>query len=66
MKKVLCKKSLFKSTYKKNAFTESMVYFVTYEDEKFYYIIDEKNHPMNFAKEDHGVFYFFDTYFEKV
>jgi len=66
MKVVKCKKDLFKSTYKSNAFNVKKTYSIVEETDKFYYILDEKNKPINFAKEDHGVFYFFDTYFETV
>lgn len=65
-KKVKCIKSLFKSTYKKNAFNEKKEYFIVEDTDKFYYILDENNHPFNFAKENHGVFCFFDDYFEMI
>lgn len=65
MKKiVICTEDLYKSTYNSNAFNKGKQYSIIEETDKFYYILDEKNHPFNLAKHDHGVFYFFDKYFK--
>lgn len=48
-----CIKSLYKSTYKKNAFTNGQTYQVdevkSKEDEDIIFIIDNENHDFNFA-----------------
>lgn len=63
---VTCIKSLYKSTYKQNVFVVKKSYEITQEDDEFYYIIFDKERikPMNFAKENHGTYYYFFDYFK--
>ena len=61
---LLCKKSLYKSTYKANAFIEGNVYKILDEDDKTIFIEDETGDAFSFSKFDHGKFYFIDDYFE--
>jgi len=62
---VICKKSLFKSTYKRNAFTNNKKYKIDSEDEKFYYIIDNESNQFNFSKKNDEVDYYkFEEYFD--
>lgn len=60
---VKCQKNLYKSTYEKNAFIKNRNYSIVEETDKFFYVLDEEKRPINFAKENHGVFYFFEDYF---
>lgn len=62
---VVCVKSLYKSTYKKNVFVNKKEYTITSEDDVFYYIVfDDERFPMNFSKENHGTYYYFFDYFK--
>lgn len=69
---VICKKSLYKSTYKKNAFIEGKIYHIKSEDADFYDIFDENKEDkkavgyMNFSKTQKVPYLFFDDYFEFV
>ncbi len=61
----VCKKELFKSTYRGFAFKKGKEYQVTSEDDKFIFIKDEKGHNFNFVKEaaPGSIFYYLDDYF---
>jgi hypothetical protein len=60
-----CKKTLYKSTYKGNAFIEGRFYFQLKEDKEFVQMEDETNRAFDFAKENRSVnFYLLEDYFE--
>lgn len=63
-KKVICKKSLFKSTYKKNAFTKKKKYSISSEDDNFYFLIDNGLNEFSFSKKGVSPFYSFHEYFD--
>jgi hypothetical protein len=47
---LICKKSLYKSTYKKNAFSKNKGYLIQSEDEKFINLIDNEKRYLTFQK----------------
>jgi len=60
-----CTKSLFKSTYQKNAFTKRRYYSVVEEDEKFVWLQDNEGESRNFSKQRGSHFYYILDYMEK-
>ncbi len=60
---VICSQNLYKSSHKKNSFFKDHKYNIVEETDKFFYILDEEKRPINFAKENHGVFHYFEDYF---
>jgi hypothetical protein len=58
-----CKKSLYKSTYKGNAFTKNKTYNVVDEDDNFFYIIDNEGQEFSMCKAQSNVYYWIDDYF---
>ncbi len=44
-----CKKSLYKSTYKKNAFTKGKKYIMTLKDDKKCQIVDNEGREFDFT-----------------
>lgn len=64
---VNCKKSLYKSNYKKNAFIKGRTYVLLDENDDFYNIIDSMGHAFNFHKMDNtGTYYHFSEYFHSI
>ena len=62
-----CKKSLYRSTYKGNAFTKNMRYEIVSIDKDFIFIKDNKNHIFDLKKiGDNNIFYTFGDYFEPI
>lgn len=66
MKKYKCIKSLFKSTYNKNAFNEDKIYNEVEDDGRFSFINDETGHAFPFSKEMERIFYSIEEYFIEV
>ena len=64
VKTLVCKKDLYKSTYKSNAFTKGNSYSVSDENDKEIYLIDNNQHEFNFTKQSKLPFYFVEEYFE--
>jgi len=61
-----CTKSLYKNTYRENAFKKGKSYSVIEENELGLYLIDEEGHSFYFAKSvDRLPFYLLNEYFEK-
>jgi hypothetical protein len=58
-----CKKSLYKSTYQKNAFTKNKIYKCVEEDENFFYFIDNEGHEFSVHKTPSKIHYWIDDYF---
>lgn len=58
-----CKKSLYKSTYKDNAFTKGESYNIVEEDDNFFYLTDNKGRSFNFSKLKKLPYYWVDDYF---
>lgn len=52
MKKYKCIKSLYKSTYKKNAFTKNKYYYLIRETDEFIYMRDSEGKDITFARDD--------------
>lgn len=63
---VSCKKDLYKSTYKSNAFNINDRYIISSEDNEFYYIIDNNGREFNFSKANTKPYYYFEDYFLKL
>jgi len=64
--KAICVKSLYKSTYKGNAFDIDNSYLIKSEDDKFYYVIDNTGHEFNLSKTETAPYYYFGDYFSKL
>lgn len=64
MKTYKCKKSLYKSTYKKNAISKNRIYKVVEEDTQFFWLEDNLFNSFNFAKKQGKTYYTIDDYFE--
>jgi hypothetical protein len=61
-----CIKSLFKSTYKKNAFSKNKKYEIVGEDDRFIFLKDNEGNSFNFSKNnDSNVYYKLDDYMVK-
>lgn len=60
-----CKRSLYKSTYRGNAFTKGKIYNVIEEDDDFLYIEDNKSQRFNFSKIKNEPYYYIDDYFRQ-
>jgi hypothetical protein len=58
-----CRKSLFKSTYRKNAFTKGRKYEVVSEDD-YVWVRDNTGRPFTFSRTSGGPFYVLSDYFE--
>ena len=58
-----CKKSLYKSTYKKNAFTKNKKYDVVEIDDKFYHIVDNEGRALTVSKTEIPIYYYIGDYF---
>ncbi len=58
-----CKKSLYKSTYKGNAFTKDKTYNIVDEDDDFFYIIDNEGRKFSMHKTPSNTYYYIDDYF---
>lgn len=58
-----CKKSLYKRTYKGNAFTKGKTYNIVEEDNNHFYLIDNEGHKFNFSKELKSPYYYINDYF---
>jgi hypothetical protein len=58
-----CKKSIYKSTYKRNAFTKGKNYFLVEEDELRYWVRDELGNPSSFTKKETFGEHLFSNYF---
>lgn len=58
-----CKKSLYKSTYKKNAFTKNKTYDVFEEDESFLWFVDNENNQFCVCKTAAHGYYYVNDYF---
>jgi len=65
LKKVVCKKSLRKSTYKTYAFTKGYVYYILEEDDRFITVEDNLKNGFEFARVEGNIFYHFDEYFDE-
>ena len=63
--KALCIKSLYKSTYKNNAFSNGKLYEIIKSDDEFVYIKDNEGCDFNFSKDQSDHYYNFDKYFTK-
>lgn len=61
--KIKCKKSLYKSTYKGNAFTKDLLYTIVDEDKLFVYVIDDKGNEFSMSKIKKEPFYYIDEFF---
>jgi hypothetical protein len=61
--KLKCKKSLYKSTYKGNAFTKGHSYIITSEDDIFLNLQDNEGNEFNFKKIHSETFYYINDYF---
>ena len=48
-KPIKCKKSLYKSTYKGNAFIKGKSYTIAKEDNLFIWVKDKENNDFNFS-----------------
>jgi hypothetical protein len=59
-----CKKSLYKSTYKHNAFTKGKYYELSYKDDKFFYIKDNTGREFSVAINNISTFYWVEDYFD--
>ena len=59
-----CVKSLYKSTYEKNAFTKNKLYNILSEDNVYINIVDNEGRDFNIAKNVDGYSYVFSDYFE--
>ncbi len=63
--KLRCIKSLYKSTYRGNAFVEGKEYEIASEEPNTVYVYDEHGNSFNFFKTAGTPYYFLDHYFEK-
>lgn len=63
-KKTKCKKSLYKSTYKRNAFNKGKEYIILYEEEDIIYLLDEMDQTFSFSKKEEHTMYNFTDYFK--
>lgn len=69
--KLKCIQSLYKSTYKRNAFSKNKIYTVTNENSDFLYVIDNENQEFSISKFPHHLqsppnsFYFLEDYFKE-
>lgn len=59
-----CKKSLYKSTYKGNAFTKGNEYEVVREEKRFVWLIDNTGKEFSMCKENQYGYYFIKKYFK--
>lgn len=68
LRRVVCVKGLFKSTYKRNAFLKNRHYNVVRVEDDMVWVRDEMDHEFNFAPSgtDPGTCYAFDDYFRYV
>ena len=64
--KCKCIKSLYKSTYGKNAFTKNRIYTIVAEDEQQYYILDSQPREFDMFKQRVYGVYFFEDYFQMI
>ena len=58
-----CKKSIYKSTYKKNAFTKNRIYICIEENDNFLYFIDNEGKKFSISKNSSNSFYWLEDYF---
>lgn len=58
-----CSKSLYKSTYKRNAFTKNKKYNVIEIDDKFYHIVDNEGRAFTICKTETPTYYYINDYF---
>lgn len=63
---IKCIKSLYKSTYKKNAFSKNKRYKIIRSEDNMYYIVDNKGMEFNFTINElpDNKFYLFNDYFK--
>lgn len=59
----ICKESLYKSTYKGNAFSKGVAYKTSREDDKFIWLVDNHGNEFDFAKTPTTPYYFIEDYF---
>ncbi len=72
--KLKCIKSLYRSTYKRNAFTKNKYYFIVGGYDKFYLVKDNLNREFDFLKPEFDTpqyninhyFYSFNEYFKTI
>lgn len=62
--KVKCIKSLYKSTYLKNAFTKGKEYSIVDKDKDMFYLIDNNGNEFNFSINSNKTYYSFNDYFK--
>ena len=60
---VKCKKSLYKSTYQKNAFTKGKKYIITSKNDENCKIVDNESREFGFTFVDGNTMYKFNEYF---
>lgn len=61
---IMCKKDLYKSTYKDYAFISGKNYQILNIDREFVWLKDEENNSFNFSKEKSNIYYNLDDYFK--
>jgi len=62
---IKAKNSLYKSTYKCNAFTKNKEYIIYSEEDKLIFIIDNVGNHFCFSKLNNNAGYFIEDYFDK-
>jgi hypothetical protein len=60
---LICKKSLYKSTYNGNAFTVGKPYRVAEADSDYIWVVDDEGKKFSFSREEVVGYYYFNSYF---